>query len=193
MEVTEFCFLMKYGFTTSAFYTKDLHISKFLQYRKYLQQKSLFVVLRLCYLNQEFCYILCRHSTFKKYKVNAYIHIVHLSLFHLWHMSRLMPQLGEGSLGQLYYFEHTQYTIHTSHSLIRHYFYSNLYVCTPRGPRSVKESEFFVQKKLMSSCAKIEPELRKLQKTVKIEKESSKIHVFLLLFEFYSIQAKSQR
>jgi hypothetical protein len=33
----------------------------------------------------------------------------------------------------------------------------------------------------------IEPELRKLQKTVKIEKKSSKIHVFLQFFESSSL------
>jgi hypothetical protein len=33
-----------------------------------------------------------------------------------------------------------------THSQFGHYFYSNLYGCTPRGPRGVKKSEFFFHK-----------------------------------------------
>ena len=43
--------------------------------------------------------------------------------------------------------------------------------CAPRGPRGVKKSELFLQIKLLSSCAKIDPKSQNLQKTLKIEKK----------------------
>ena len=43
--------------------------------------------------------------------------------------------------------------IRFAHSRIRHYFFSNLYGRTPRGPRGVKKSDFFfLQIKVLSSC-----------------------------------------
>ena len=44
----------------------------------------------------------------------------------------------------------------------------------PWGPRGVKKSDFFLQIKLLSFCARIAPKKGKLQKIVKIEKKMSK-------------------
>jgi hypothetical protein len=52
-----------------------------------------------------------------------------------------------------------------------------------RGPRGVKKSDFFLQTKLLSSCAKITPKRHKLRKIIKIEKKCQKIPVFLEYFE----------
>ena len=54
-----------------------------------------------------------------------------------------------------------------SHSRFGHYFYSNHYGHAPRGPRVVKNQISFIQMKLLSFCASIEPKLQKLRKTVK--------------------------
>ena len=61
-----------------------------------------------------------------------------------------------------------------SHSRFGHNFCSNLYGCAPRGPRGVKKSEFFLQIKLLSFCARIAPKRQKLRKIVKIEKKCQK-------------------
>ena len=60
-----------------------------------------------------------------------------------------------------------------SHSQFEHYFYSNLYGWAnrgPRGPRGVKKSDYFLQIKLWSFCAKIALKRHKLQKVVKTKK-----------------------
>ena len=46
---------------------------------------------------------------------------------------------------------------------------------------------FFLQINLFSFCARIEPKLSKLQKTVKIDKRSSKKPCFLIVFRIFSI------
>jgi hypothetical protein len=45
---------------------------------------------------------------------------------------------------------------------------------------------FILEIKLLSSCAKIDPKLQKLQKTFKIEKKMSKNPVFLDFFKYSS-------
>ena len=75
-----------------------------------------------------------------------------------------------------------------SHRRFGHYFYSNLYGRAPRDPRCVKKSDFFLQMKLLSSCAKIAPKRHKLQKIIKIEKKYVKIE----FFEYSSIWGQSQ-
>ena len=70
-----------------------------------------------------------------------------------------------------------------SHSRFRHYFCSNIYGRTPRGPRGVKKSEsFFLQIKLLSFCAKIAPKRHKLQNIIKIEKNAKNNPCFLRVF-----------
>ena len=52
-----------------------------------------------------------------------------------------------------------------------------IYGRAPRGPRGVKKSEFFLQIKLLSFCARIAPKgtkRHKLRKIVKIEKKCKK-------------------
>jgi hypothetical protein len=61
-----------------------------------------------------------------------------------------------------------------SHSRFRHYFYSNLYEHTLRGPRGVKKSDFYYKKKLLRFCAKIDPKCHKLQKKSKWKKKIKK-------------------
>ena len=66
------------------------------------------------------------------------------------------------------------------HSRFRHFFCSNLYGSTPRGPRGVKKSDFFFsQMKLLSFCANIASKRHKLQKTIRT--------VFLDIFKYSSI------
>jgi hypothetical protein len=73
-----------------------------------------------------------------------------------------------------------------AHSRFGHYFYSNLYGRALRGPRGVKKSDFFLQIKLLSSCAKIAPKRHKLQKIIKIEKKNmSKNTGFLRVFQIF--------
>ena len=61
-----------------------------------------------------------------------------------------------------------QLCVSHTHSRFGHYFYSNLYGRAPRGPRGVKKSDlFFLQIKLLSSCAKIAPKRHKLRKLSK--------------------------
>ena len=50
-----------------------------------------------------------------------------------------------------------------------------------------KNPIFFLQINLFSFCARIEPKLSKLQKTVKIDKRSSKKTCFLIVFQIFSI------
>ena len=50
-----------------------------------------------------------------------------------------------------------------------------------------KNPIFFLQINLFSFCARIEPKLSKLQKTVKIDKRSSKKPCFLIVFRIFSI------
>ena len=50
-----------------------------------------------------------------------------------------------------------------------------------------KNQFFFLQINLFSFCARIEPKLSKLQKTVKIDKRSSKKPCFLIVFRIFSI------
>ena len=49
---------------------------------------------------------------------------------------------------------------------------------TLRGPRGVKKSDFFLEIKMLSSCAKITPKSHKLGKVVKIEKNNVKKTMF---------------
>jgi hypothetical protein len=77
--------------------------------------------------------------------------------------------------------------ISAPHSRFGHYFCSNLYGRAPRGPRGVKKSEFFLQIKLLSFCARIAPKRHKLQKIVKIEQKCLKNLVFLEYFKYSSI------
>ena len=58
------------------------------------------------------------------------------------------------------------------------FLFKSIWMCS-QGSQGCQKSDFFLQIKLLSSCAKIEPGLRKLQKTVKIETKSSKNHVCL--------------
>ena len=83
------------------------------------------------------------------------------------------------------------YLFENTHSRFGHYFYSNHYGRAPRGPRSVKKSHFFWQINMFSSCAKIEPKLKKLWKTIQTEKKSSKMPVVWWFFKFSSILAQS--
>ena len=53
-----------------------------------------------------------------------------------------------------------------------------IYMDVPPGVLGVSKNQIFFTKKLLSSFAKIEPELGKPQKTVKIENKSSKNNVF---------------
>ena len=57
----------------------------------------------------------------------------------------------------------------------------------PGVPGVSKNHNFFLQIKLLSSCAKIAPKRHKLQKIVKIEKKMSKNPVFLEFFKYSSI------
>ena len=68
-------------------------------------------------------------------------------------------------------------------------FFSNHYWHAPRGTRVVEKStKIFYIIKLLSSCAKIEPKLSKLGKTIKIEKRIVKNSCFLtVLFNLGSI------
>ena len=59
----------------------------------------------------------------------------------------------------------------------------------PRGPRGVKKSHF-LQIKLLSSFAKIDPKWQKLQKAFKIGNKIVKNHVFLHFFKYSSISAQ---
>lgn len=54
-------------------------------------------------------------------------------------------------------------------------------------PGCQKIQFFFLQINLFSFCARIEPKLSKLQKTVKIDKRSSKKPCFLIVFRIFSI------
>ena len=54
-------------------------------------------------------------------------------------------------------------------------------------PGCQKIQFFFFQINLLSFCARIEPKLSKLQKTVKIDKRSSKKPCFLIVFRIFSI------
>ena len=62
-----------------------------------------------------------------------------------------------------------------------HYFHSF------RDGLGVKKSNFFSQINLFSFCARIEPKLSKLQKTVKMDKKSSKKPSFLTVFWIFYI------
>ena len=53
----------------------------------------------------------------------------------------------------------------------------------PQGSQGCQK--FFLQIKLLSSCAKIDPKLQKFQKTLKIEKKLSKKPCFLNLFQIF--------
>ena len=58
----------------------------------------------------------------------------------------------------------------------------------PQGSKGcLKIVIFFLQIKLLSSCTRIEPKLRKLGKTVKIKKKSSKMPVFWQFFKLSAI------
>ena len=73
-----------------------------------------------------------------------------------------------------------------AHSQMWHYFYPNLYGCAPGVPWVSKNCNFvFLQMKLLSSCARIELKLRKLWKTVKIEKKNVKNACFLTVFQTF--------
>ena len=54
-------------------------------------------------------------------------------------------------------------------------------------PGCQKIQFIFLQINLFSFCARIEPKLSKLQKTVKIDKRSSKKPCFLIVFRIFSI------
>ena len=56
---------------------------------------------------------------------------------------------------------------------------------TPRSPMSVKKSDFFLQIKVLSSCAKIAPKRHKLQKSSKLKKKMSKKTCFLRHFRIF--------
>ena len=55
----------------------------------------------------------------------------------------------------------------------------------PPGVPGVSKNQIFLQIKLLSSCAKIDPKLQKLQKTFKIEKKVVKKPCFLSLFQIF--------
>ena len=75
-----------------------------------------------------------------------------------------------------------------SHSRFGHYFCSNIYGRTPRGPRGVKKSDlFFLQIILLSFCANIALGRHKLRKIIKIGKKCQKNLVFLEYFKYSSI------
>ena len=59
---------------------------------------------------------------------------------------------------------------------------SFLYWSTPMGPRSVKNSHFFLQMKVFSFCAKIDPKRHKLKNPSKLKKKCQKNPCFLRLF-----------
>ena len=69
------------------------------------------------------------------------------------------------------------------HSRFGHYFHSNHYGRAPRVPGVSKICNFFLKINLLSFCAKIEPKLKKLQKTVKTEKKRVKNACFLTIFQ----------
>ena len=77
-----------------------------------------------------------------------------------------------------------------SHSRFRHYFYSNLYEHILRG---VKKSDFFLQIKLLSFCARIAPKRHKIPKSSKCQKNVKKILVFLEYFKYSSIWGQYYR
>ena len=61
----------------------------------------------------------------------------------------------------------------------------------PGIPGVPKNQIFFLQIKLLSSFAKIDPKRQKLRKSVKIENKMSKNPVFLYLFEYSAIWGQS--
>ena len=79
----------------------------------------------------------------------------------------------------------------STHSQMWHYFCPNLCGRAPKGPRGVKELHFFLQIKLLSFCARIEPKLKNLRKTVKTEKKNVENACFWHVFKFSSILAQS--
>ena len=89
-------------------------------------------------------------------------------------------------LGQLKLFSSTFHTASSDTIFIQ------IYMDAPPGvPGVSKNQNFFLQIKLLSSCAKIDPKRQKLRKSVKIEKKLSKNPVFLYLFEYSAIWGQS--
>ena len=65
-----------------------------------------------------------------------------------------------------------------------------IYGSAPRGPWGVKKSDFFLQIKMLSFCAKIAPKRHKLRKIIKIEKKCQKNLVFYRVFWiFFNLEA----
>jgi hypothetical protein len=56
---------------------------------------------------------------------------------------------------------------------------------SPQGSQGCKKSQFFLQIKLLSFGAKIEPKLKKLQKTVKTEEKNVENACFLTVFQIF--------
>jgi hypothetical protein len=75
-----------------------------------------------------------------------------------------------------------------SHSVRLGPYFSLSHTFTASGMAWVSKNPiFFLQINLFSFCARIEPKLSKLQKTVKIDKRSSKKPCFLIVFRIFSI------
>ena len=71
----------------------------------------------------------------------------------------------------------------TLHSVRQSSYFSHSTTFTASGMAWVSKNPiFFLQINLFSFCARIEPKLSKLQKTVKIDKRSSKKPCFLIVF-----------
>ena len=61
-----------------------------------------------------------------------------------------------------------------------------IYMVAPLGVPGVSNNQiFFLEIKLLSSCAKIDPKRQKLRKSVKIEKKNCQKPCFLITFQIF--------